>query len=89
MISQTQLEAVIRQAEGASLDEALLARLRSDHPGIHFTCCMDDDVTVNARPVAERPGFNVYLVNSSQHCSVLSNDLDAASGIVLAEVIAD
>ncbi|EXF44761.1 hypothetical protein BAY1663_02834 [Pseudomonas sp. BAY1663] len=89
MISQTQLDAVIRQAENAPLDEALLARLRSEHPGIHFTCCMDDDVVANAKPVAERPGFNVYLVNSSQHCSVLSNDLDAASGIVLAEVIAD
>ncbi|EME02031.1 MULTISPECIES: DUF6129 family protein [Pseudomonadota] len=89
MISQTQLEDVIRQAESAPLDATLLASLRSAHPGVHFTCCMDDDVTVNARPIAERPGFNVYLVNSSQHCSVLSNDLDAASGIVLAEVVAD
>ncbi|EWC39827.1 hypothetical protein GFL09_03895 [Pseudomonas stutzeri] len=89
MISQTQLDAVIHQAESGPLDEALLARLRSAHPGVHFTCCLDDDVVVNAKPIAERPGFNVYLVNSSQHCSVLSNDLDAASGIVLAEVIAD
>ena len=48
MISQTQLDAVIRQAENGPLNEALLARLRSEHPGIHFTCCMDDDVVVNA-----------------------------------------
>ncbi|MFD1692587.1 hypothetical protein ACFSHR_16845 [Azotobacter chroococcum] len=50
---------------------------------------MDDDIVVNAKPVAERPGFNVYLVNSSDHCSVLSNDLGSASGIVLAEIIED
>jgi hypothetical protein len=50
---------------------------------------MDDDIMVNAKPVVERPRFNIYLVNSSDHCSVLSNDPEAASGIVLAEVIPD
>lgn len=89
MISQTLLDDVIRQAEQGALDESLLASLRSAHPGVHFTCCMDDDIAVNAKPVAERPGFNVYLVNSSDHCSVLSNDLGSASGIVLAEIIED
>ncbi|NHN79015.1 hypothetical protein HA520_17300 [Azotobacter chroococcum] len=89
MISQTLLDDVIRQAEQGALDESLLASLRAAHPGVHFTCCMDDDIAVNAKPVAERPGFNVYLVNSSDHCSVLSNDLGSASGIVLAEIIED
>lgn len=89
MISQGLLDDVIRQAEEGVLDDALIARLRSAHPGVHFTWCMDDDIVVNARPVAERPGFNLYLVNSSDHCSTLTNDTDGASGIVLAEVIAD
>lgn len=87
MISQTQLEAIIHQAEQEVLGEVLVTRLRGTHPGVHFSCCMDDDITVNARPVAERPGFNVYLVNSSEHCSVLTDDLGAASGVVLAEII--
>lgn len=89
MISQDLLDAVIRQAEHASLGEALLASLRQAHPGAHFTLCMDDDIVVNAKPVATRPAFNVYLVNASEHCLVLTNDLDAASGIVLAELIPD
>ncbi|ACO76408.1 hypothetical protein AvCA_01430 [Azotobacter vinelandii CA] len=89
MISQTLLDDVVRQAEQGVLGESLLASLRSAHPGVHFTCCMDDDVVVNAKPVVERPGFNVYLVNSCDHCSVLTNDLDSASGIVLAEIIED
>lgn len=89
MISQELLDAVIRQAEQGSLGEPLLASLRQAHPGAHFTLCMDDDIVVNARPVATRPGFNVYLVNAGEHCLVLTNDLDAASGIVLAELIPD
>ncbi len=89
MISQDLLDAVIRQAEQGSLGEPLLASLRQAHPGAHFTLCMDDDIVVNARPVATRPGFNVYLVNAGEHCLVLTNDLDAASGIVLAEIIPD
>lgn len=89
MISQAILDDVIRQAEEGVLDDALISRLRSAHPGVHFTLCMDDDIMVNAKPLSQRAGFNLYLVNSSDHCSVLSNDPDAASGIVLAEVIAD
>ena len=89
MISQEQLDDVIARAEQGPLGVPLLASLRQAHPGAHFTLCMDDDIVVNARPVAERPGFNVYLVNSSEHCLVLTNDLDAASGVVLAEIIPD
>ena len=89
MISQDLLDAVIRQAEQGSLGEPLLVSLRQAHPGAHFTLCMDDDIVVNARPVAARPGFNVYLVNAGEYCLVLTNDLDAASGIVLAELIPD
>jgi len=89
MITQTVLDDVIRQAEQEGLGETLIASLRSAHPGVHFTCCMDDDIPVNAKPAVERPKFNIYLVNSSDHCSVLSNDLESASGIVLAEIIED
>lgn len=89
MIDPMLLDSVIQQAERSVLDDGLLAGLRDAHPGVHFTLCMDDDILANAKPVAERPGFNVYLVNSSDHCSVLTNDLDCASGIVLAELIAD
>lgn len=89
MISQELLDDVIRQAEEGSLDDALIARLRAAHPGVHFTWCMDDDIVANARPVAERAAFNVYLVNSSEHCSVLTNDGASASGVVLAEIIPD
>lgn len=86
MIDQSLLDSVILATEESGLDEALIARLRGNYPGVHFTCCSDDDIAANARAVAEREAFNVYLVNSSSHCSVLTNDPDTASGIVLAYV---
>ncbi len=89
MISQDQLDAIINEAGQSALDEVLLGRLRAAWPGVHFTLCMDDDIPVHARAVAEQGRFNVYLVNSSDHCSVLTNDTATASGVVLAEVIED
>lgn len=89
MIEQSLVDRVIAQAETGVLDEALIGRLRAEYPGVHFTLCMDDDIVDIARPVAGGDLFNLYLVNSSDHCSVLTNDLAAASGIVLAEIIPD
>ena len=85
MISQDLLDAVICQTEQSVIDDALLARLRSAHPGAHFTACMDDDIVANAKPVATRPGFNLYLVNSSDHCLALTNDTASATGILVAQ----
>ena len=68
------------------LGEALLTQLRSVYPGTHFTYCMDDDIH-SGKPVIERPGFRIYLVNSTEHCSQITNALETASGCVLAEVI--
>jgi hypothetical protein len=89
MIDQSVLDGVIAAAEGNPFGDSLLASLRGSYPGVHFTCCMDDDINVNARPLVSRPGFNLYLVNSSNHCSTFTNDPDIASGIVLAEVLED
>lgn len=89
MITQLQLDEVIGVAEQEPITDALLVRLRAAYPDIHFTRCLDDEVSVNAKPAVERASFNVYLVNSSSHCSVLTNDLASASGIVLAEIIED
>ena len=89
MISQTQLDEIVQIIGQSALNDALLIQLRTTYPDIHFTHCMDDAVSVNAKAIVEKPSFNLYLVNSSSHCSVLTNDLDSASGIVLAEVIED
>jgi hypothetical protein len=83
------LQQVVAFVRAHGPSEDTVGELRRRHAGVHFTWCLDDDITVNARPVVQAPTFNVYLVNSSAHCSILTNDLDAASGIVVAEVLPD
>ncbi len=67
-----------------TLDDAGLARLRSAWPALHLTLCSEDDVPARLPAVLERPGFNLYLVNGSEHCLSLTNDPDVAIGVVLA-----
>jgi hypothetical protein len=49
---------------------------------------MDDDVMV-ARPVLEATGFNLYLIDSSQHCLGFTQDMELATGVVVAEIEAE
>lgn len=88
MITESTLNHIAALIEQRGLDDTLVAQLRSVYPGKHFTYCMDDDVH-SGKPVLEREGFRIYLVNSTEHCSTLTNALETASGFVLAEVISD
>jgi hypothetical protein len=66
------------------LDEAAIAALRAAHPGLHFTLCSDEDVPARLAPVAERAGFNVYLVDAGEHCVKFTREPAQASGVVFA-----
>ena len=48
------------------------------------TICLDDDIPGVAKPVYQGQGFDLYLVDASQECATLTNDLDTACGVVLA-----
>ena len=67
-----------------SLDESTVAELRKKYESVHFTYCMDDDVTA-AIPVLERDTFNLYLIDGREHCLCFTTDLDIATGLVVAE----
>lgn len=86
MIAQQDIEAIAAWVEQRGLSEAVIGELRGRFPGQHFTYCMDDDI-VSAKPVLERSGFRLYLVDSRDHCSRLTDDAGYASGVVLAEVL--
>ena len=88
MIAAAELDAILQQVEQQGLSELMVSQLRGRFPGMHFTYCMDDDIN-SEKPVATGQGFALYLVDSREHCSCLTTDLEVASGIVLAEVIPD
>lgn len=88
MISPQQLQAIAERVSSQVLNEMAISTLRGEFPGIHFTYCMEDDIP-NHQPMLEGNGFNLYLVDGREHCLCLTRNYDHASGIVIAEVIAD
>lgn len=85
MITQDQLESVANKAASMTLSEAAISELRQEFPDIHFTYCQDDDVAVS-EPVLESKDFNLYLIDSQNHCLSFTQDMNNATGIVVAEI---
>ncbi len=88
MISKSQVNAIAAAIETLGIDESTVLTLRQQYQPIHFTYCMDDDLPNNT-PIIENKAFNLYLIDGREHCLCLTNDYDAATGIVVAEIIAD
>ncbi|MBT3048870.1 MAG: DUF6129 family protein [Candidatus Thiodiazotropha sp.] len=85
MITRAQLQGVGEFLSRQPVDESSVMALRRQFPDIHFTYCMDDDV-VAANPLHEADGFNLYLIDSRNHCLGFTQDLEVATGIVVAEI---
>jgi hypothetical protein len=85
MISPQRLEQVTAVVERAGLNDQTLSVLRETFTDMHLTYCMDDDIGIE-EPVRRAEGFNIYLVDGQGHCMRFTNDVDAATGLVLAEV---
>lgn len=85
MISTEQLNRIEELVRTQPVSEQTVERLRIGFPELHFTYCMDDDV-IGASPVFEDPTFNLYLVDSSSHCLNLTQDMERASGLVIAGI---
>ena len=83
MITPRQLGDIAHWAETHGVDYAALTHLRQVYPGLYFTHCLDDDIN-DAEPVLRGVGINLYLVDGRQHCLRLTEDFQAATGVVLA-----
>jgi hypothetical protein len=88
MITEAQLHAVAERISSAYLDDALITQLRAEFAPLHFTYCYDDDIS-GRTPAIETEKFNLYLIDGREHCLKMTNDYEAATGIVVAELIAD
>jgi hypothetical protein len=88
MIAEAQLQAVADRIATAYLDDALITQLRTEFAPLHFTYCYDDDIS-DRTPVIATEKFNLYLIDGREHCLKMTNDYEAATGIVVAEIIAD
>lgn len=90
MIVPETLEHIANTAAAmGDLSDATLAELKHTWPDLRFTFCSDDDMPARLPPALRREGFNLYLVNGSEHCLSLTDDPLQAIGVVLAEVDKD
>lgn len=85
MISQDQLERIGRYTSAQAALDTAVGKLRNSFPDVHFTYCLDDDV-MSATPVLEEQRFNLYLIDSSDHCLCFTQDMGVATGVVVAEI---
>ncbi len=88
MIDPQQLQLISEFIDTQPLSEQVISALRLQYPQIHFTYCMEDDIP-NQEPVLSTLAFNLYLVDGREHCLCLTRQYEHATGVVIAEVIAD
>ena len=87
MIVPETLEQIASSAASlGNLGEQALDSLKRQWPDLRFTICNDDDMPARLSPALKRDGFNLYLINGSEHCLSLTDDPLHAIGVVLAEV---
>ena len=85
MIASERLDQITLIVEKAGLSDQTLGALREAFQDMHLTYCMDEDIGVG-KPIRREEGFNLYLVDGRGHCMQFTTDVEAATGIVLAEV---
>jgi hypothetical protein len=80
------LDQVLQHVAGAPscIHEALAQGLREAFPGKHLSVCNDDDIPPRLKPAAENAACLIYYVSTGEHCLSLTNDAEAATGIVVA-----
>ena len=88
MITTEQINTIAAKIETLGVDETTISTLRKQYQPVHFTYCMDDDLPNNT-PIIRHKDFNLYLIDGREHCLCLTNDYEAATGIVVAEIIPD
>lgn len=86
MISAETLEEIAAAVERDGANAQALATLRGAYPSMKLFLCDDDEVSPLVRPYLNRERFNLYLVAAGQGCPILTHELDAAQGVVIAAV---
>lgn len=66
-------------------DNPALVALRSRFPDLHFTECGEDEVPARVSPAAECGDHLLYLILNTGHCIGFTSEIEAATGIVVAQ----
>lgn len=84
-LTSSDLDSIAALVAASANVRASVAELRRQHPGVSFTCCDESDLSGAPEPYTSQAGFDLYLVNGRGHCWDLTADMQAATGVLLAE----
>lgn len=84
-LTPAKLDSIAALAAAAANPRASVVELRRQYPGLSFTCCDASDMSADLEPYQSQSGFDLYLVNGSGHCWDLTADMQAATGVLIAE----
>ncbi len=83
-IAATALDEIRALLEGEGSAYERIARLRSAFPGVSLTRCDASDMAAET-PVLQTAAFDVYLIDTSEHCVRITTQPESATGLILAE----
>ncbi len=70
--------------EGEGSPAERVASLRHAFPGLSLTRCDASDMDTES-PVLQTAGFDVYLIDTSEHCVRITTQPETATGLIVAE----
>lgn len=84
-MTEEQIDAIDRSvAQLQASNRPLIAGLRELFPGVVFVRCPASDM--EGRPVRAGDRHRLYLLDRSETCIRLTDELDTADGVVIAEL---
>lgn len=85
MIATTTLDGICEAVTRYGFSEAGIRELRMLFTDVHLVFCLDDEMGA-AQPYRSYACFCLYLIHNGGHCMRLTEDLDSACGVLIAEV---
>jgi hypothetical protein len=83
-ISDSELKQIETLFAAGAADGGLAVAFRRRFPGLSLTRCAASDMN-GEQPYRQTPGFDLHLVDRSDHCWRLTAEPAHATGIVLAQ----
>ena len=84
-ISPEQFEKIAGLLLGSSNGENPISSVRANFPGLTVTRCDAEDMR-GEKPFVRAGNYDVFLVNTSNHCWQIIDELADAGGLVLAKL---
>ncbi|UFZ04207.1 hypothetical protein LQG66_34295 [Bradyrhizobium ontarionense] len=82
-LAEQELNEIEQVLNGSEAGSAAFGELRRRFPKLALTRCDASDVT--EQPFRSYPAFDLHLLDTSDHCALVTDDPAKATGLILAK----